>query len=32
LELFEDLSCDPEPVIQERIQAIVDYLRQIQEK
>ena len=27
-----DLSCDPEPVIQERIQAIVEYLRQIQEK
>ena len=32
LESFEDLSCDPEPVIQERIQAIVEYLRQIQEK
>ena len=32
LESFEDLSCDPEPVIQERIQAIVGYLRQIQEK
>ena len=32
LESFEDLSCDPETVIQERIQAIVEYLRQIQEK
>ena len=32
LKSFEDLSCDPEPVIQERIQAIVAYLRQIQEK
>jgi hypothetical protein len=32
LQSFEDLSCDPEPVIQERIQAIVEYLRQIQEK
>ena len=27
-----DLPCDPEPVIQRRIQAIVEYLRQIQEK
>ena len=26
------LPCDPEPVIQSRIQAIVEYLRQIQEK
>ena len=32
LESFEDISCDPEPVIQDRIQAIVEYLRQIQEK
>jgi Cytochrome c len=32
LESFEDLSCDPEPVIQRRIGAIVEYLRQIQEK
>ena len=32
LESFEDLSCDPETVIQERIEAIVEYLRQIQEK
>ena len=32
LELFEDLSCNPEPVIQRRIHAIVEYLRQIQEK
>ncbi len=32
LQSFEDLSCDPEPVIQARIQAIVEYLRQIQEK
>jgi len=31
-ESFMDLSCDPEPVIQKRIQAIVEYLRQIQEK
>jgi hypothetical protein len=27
-----DRPCDPEPVIQSRIQAIVEYLRQIQEK
>jgi len=27
-----DLPCDPEPVIQNRIQAIVEYLRQIQVK
>ena len=27
-----DLPCDPEPVIQSCIQAIVEYLRQIQEK
>ena len=27
-----DLPCDPEPVIQSRIQAIVEYLGQIQEK
>jgi hypothetical protein len=27
-----DLACDPEPVIRRRIQAVVDYLRGIQEK
>lgn len=27
-----DLACDPEPVIRRRIQAVVDYLRRIQEK
>ena len=27
-----DLSCDSEPVIQQRIKAIVEYLRQIQER
>jgi hypothetical protein len=27
-----DLPCDPEPVIRRRIPAIVEYLRQIQEK
>jgi hypothetical protein len=27
-----DLACDPEPVIRSRILAVVEYLRQIQEK
>lgn len=27
-----DLACDPEPVIRSRILAVVDYLRQIQER
>jgi len=31
-ESLMDLPCDPEPVIQNRIQAIVEYLRQIQVK
>jgi hypothetical protein len=31
-ESLMDLPCDPEPVIRRRIQAIVEYLRQIQEK
>jgi hypothetical protein len=32
LESFEDISCDSESVIRRRILAIVEYLRQIQEK
>lgn len=32
LESFLDLSCDPEPVIRNRILAIVEYLNRIQEK